>query len=204
MELNEIYSRIHSGKLYFCNDEDLMSQQLAYLDKVYDYNHLKPSQFKEKAEMLKEMFAQLGEGCYIETPFYANWGGKNVHFGSNIYANYNLVLVDDCEIYVEDHVMIGPNVVLCTATHPVEPNLRRKQAQYNLPVHIHKNVWIGANCVIMPGVTVGENTVIGAGSVVTRDIPANVVAVGSPCRVMREITERDNRYYYRDREIDIE
>lgn len=155
-------------------------------------------------ELLREMFAEIGEGCYIETPFYANWGGKNVHFGSHIYANYNLVLVDDCEIFVDDHVMIGPNVVLCTATHPVEPNLRRKQAQYNLPVHIHENAWIGANCVIMPGVSIGENTVIGAGSVVTRDIPSNVVAYGNPCRVMREITEKDNKYYYRDREIDIE
>ncbi|MEE0421137.1 MAG: sugar O-acetyltransferase [Lachnospiraceae bacterium] len=204
MEIDEIFSRIHSGKLYFCNDDDLMRQQIAYLDKVYDFNHLKPSQSREKMELLREMFAEIGEGCYIETPFYANWGGKNVHFGSHIYANYNLVLVDDCEIFVDDHVMIGPNVVLCTATHPVEPNLRRKQAQYNLPVHIHENAWIGANCVIMPGVSIGENTVIGAGSVVTRDIPSNVVAYGNPCRVMREITEKDNKYYYRDREIDIE
>ena len=156
MEIDEIFSRIHSGKLYFCNDDDLMRQQIAYLDKVYDFNHLKPSQSREKMELLREMFAEIGEGCYIETPFYANWGGKNVHFGSHIYANYNLVLVDDCEIFVDDHVMIGPNVVLCTATHPVEPNLRRKQAQYNLPVHIHENAWIGANCVIMPGCQLGR------------------------------------------------
>ncbi len=107
-------------------------------------------------ELLREMFAEIGEGCYIETPFLRQLGRQNVHFGSHIYANYNLVLVDDCEIFVDDHVMIGPNVVLCTATHPVEPNLRRKQAQYNLPVHIHENAWIGANCVIMPGVSIGR------------------------------------------------
>ena len=203
MEIDEIFSRIHSGKLYFCNDDDLMRQQIAYLDKVYDFNHLKPSQSREKWNCCGKCLQRLVRGVTSKL-LLRQLGRQNVHFGSHIYANYNLVLVDDCEIFVDDHVMIGPNVVLCTATHPVEPNLRRKQAQYNLPVHIHENAWIGANCVIMPGVSIGENTVIGAGSVVTRDIPSNVVAYGNPCRVMREITEKDNKYYYRDREIDIE
>lgn len=204
MDLNEILNRIHSQKLYYCDNEELMAQQFTYLDKVFAYNNLRPSQQKEKTELLREMFAHIGEGCYIETPFYANWGGKNAHFGKSVYANFNLVLVDDSEIYVDDNVMIGPNVVLCSGTHPIEPELRRKQAQYNLPVHIEKNVWIGANCVILPGVTVGENSVIGAGSVVSRDIPANVVAVGNPCRVLREIDENDRKYYNKNCVIDID
>ena len=150
------------------------------------------------------MFAELGENCYIEPPLQANWGGKFVHFGSNVYANFHLTLVDDTDIYVGDNVMIGPNVTISAGTHPVHPELRRKQAQYNLSITIGSNVWIGANSVILPGVRIGDNTVIGAGSVVTRDIPANVVAVGSPCRVLREIGEKDYRFYNRNRLIDIE
>ena len=152
----------------------------------------------------KEMFAEIGEGCYIETPFHANFGGKKVHFGKKVYANFNLTLVDDEAIYVGDCVKFGPNVVVCTAAHPILPALRRKEYQYNLPVHIASGVWIGAGAIILPGVSIGENSVIGAGSVVTRDIPPNVVAVGNPCRVMRSINENDKIYYYRDKKIDFE
>lgn len=113
-------------------------------------------------------------------------------------------MVDDAEIFVGDNVKFGPNVVIATGTHPIHPDLRRKQAQYNLPVHIGDNVWIGAGAVILPGVKIGYNSVIGAGSVVTKDIPSNVVAVGNPCRVLREINENDMRYYYKDMKIDIE
>lgn len=150
------------------------------------------------------MFAEIGEGCYIEAPLHANWGGKHVHFGNNIYVNYNLTLVDDTRIYIGDNVMIAPNVVLSTGTHPIHPELRRKTAQYNLPIHIKENVWLGAGVLVMPGVTIGENSVIGAGSVVTKDIPANVVAVGSPCRVLREINERDLKVFNKEELIDIE
>lgn len=204
MEINEILSRMANQKLYYCDNEELMSEQFKYLDMVYEYNHLKPSEQKEKKILLKKMFAQIGDNSYIETPFYANWGGKNVYFGDNVYSNFNLVLIDDTNIYVGNNVMIGPNVVLCSGTHPIEPELRRKQAQYNLSVKVEDNVWIGANCVVMPGVTIGENSVIGAGSVVTKDIPANVVAIGSPCKVVREISEKDKKYYYKNYKIDIE
>ena len=198
----ELTERMHSGKLYFCDDPALAAEQLVWLDKVYDYNALKPSQQEEKKRLLKEMFAEIGEGCYLETPFYANWGGRHVHLGDGVYANFNLTLVDDCEIFIGDHVMIGPNVVLATGTHPVNPRLRYQQAQYNLPIHIEENVWIGAGSVVLPGVTIGKNSVIGAGSVVTKDIPANVVAAGSPCRVLRQIGERDQQYYAKDLKID--
>lgn len=204
MEINEILSRMANQKLYYCDNEELMSEQFKYLDMVYEYNHMKPSEQKEKKILLKKMFAQIGDNSYIETPFYANWGGKNVYFGDNIYSNFNLVLIDDTNIYVGNNVMIGPNVVLCSGTHPIEPELRRKQAQYNLSVKVEDNVWIGANCVVMPGVTIGKNSVIGAGSIVTKDIPANVVAIGSPCKVVREISEKDKKYYYKNYKIDIE
>lgn len=203
MDINEIKERMYNKKLYFCADENLIQEQLVCLDKLHDYNNLKPSMQAEKSELLKDMLADIGENCYIETPFYSNWGGKNVHFGNNVYANFNLTLVDDCDIFVGNYVMIGPNVTLCSGTHPIEPNLRKKQAQYNLPIYIEDNVWLGANCIIMPGITIGENSVIGAGSIVTKNIPSNVIAVGSPCRILREIDDNDRKYYYKDYEIDI-
>ena len=152
--------------------------------------------------MLKEMFAEIGEDCYIEPPFHANWGGHHVHLGSNIYANAGLKLVDDTHIYIGDYTMLGPNVTIATAGHPIDPELRRRGLQYNLPVRIGRNCWLGAGVIVMPGVTIGDNTVIGAGSVVTKDIPTGVVAVGNPCRVLREVGEHDRIYYWRDKKID--
>ena len=190
--------------LYLPGDPDLAREQLQRLDKLFEYNALRPGEQEKKQQLLKEMFAEIGEGCYIETPFHANFGGKKVHFGKKVYANFNLTLVDDEAIYVGDCVKFGPNVVVCTAAHPILPALRRKEYQYNLPVHIASGVWIGAGAIILPGVSIGENSVIGAGSVVTRDIPPNVVAVGNPCRVMRSINENDKIYYYRDKKIDFE
>ena len=204
MEYSEMIERMKGGRLYYCSDERLQAEQMQRMDRVFAFNQLPPSHLEEKAALLREMFAEIGENCYLETPFFSNWGGKHVHFGNNVYANFNLTLVDDGDIYVGDSVMMGPNVVLATAGHPVEPGLRRKVAQFNLPIHIGANVWLGAGCIVLPGVTIGENSVIGAGSVVTKDIPANVVAVGNPCRVLRPIGPRDREYYYRDRPVDLE
>ena len=192
---------LHKGKLYFPEDEELMKQQLLCLEKLYDYNRTRPLEQEKRRKLLSEMFAQIGEGCYIEPPFHANWGGKHVHFGKGVYANFNLTLVDDTHIYVGDCTMFAPNVTVATAGHPILPSLREKACQFNMPVHIGKNCWIGAGALIMPGVSIGDNTVIGAGSVVTGDIPPNVVAVGNPCRVMREISEHDKEFYYKDRRI---
>ena len=191
-----------SGDLYLPDDEDIMAEQIKCLDRLYDFNMTRPTQLDKRAEMLKDMFAEIGENCYIEPPLHANWGGAHCHFGNCVYANFNLTLVDDSHIYVGDYTMIGPNVVIATAGHPILPELREKQYQYNMPIHIGRNCWIGAGALIMPGVTIGDNTVIGAGSVVTRDIPANVVAVGNPCRVLREIGEHDREFYFRDKRID--
>ena len=121
-----------------------------------------------------------------------------------VYANYGLTCVDDTHIYIGAYTMLGPNVTIATAGHPILPELREKGLQYNMPVHIGRNCWLGAGVIIMPGITIGDNTVIGAGSIVTKDIPSNVVAVGNPCRVMREVGERDRKYYFKDREINHE
>lgn len=195
--------KLHTGELYLPDDEAIMSEQLLKLDKLYDFNQTRPTELDKREKMLKEMFAQIGENCYIEPPFHANWGGAHVHFGSNVYANFGLTLVDDTHIYVGDCTMFGPNVVVATAGHPILPSLREKAYQYNEPVHIGKNCWLGAGVIVLPGVTIGDNTVVGAGSVVTKDLPANVVAVGNPCKVLREINERDKEYYFKDRKIEL-
>ena len=192
---------LHSGEIYYPNGEEIMAVQLPCLDRLYDFNATRPTELRRREALLKEMFAEIGEDCYIEPPLYSNWGGRHVHFGSGIYANFGLTLVDDTYIYVGDHSMFGPHVTIATAGHPVLPALREQGLQYNMPVHIGRNCWIGAGAVILPGVTVGDNTVIGAGSVVTKDIPANVVAAGNPCRVLRPIGERDRETYFRDRRI---
>ncbi len=194
--------RMKSGKIYFCADPELAKRQLACLDKLYDFNRTRPTEMELRSKLLKELLAETGENCYVEPPLHANWG-CNTHFGSNVYANFNLTLVDDTDIFVGDSVMFGPNVTVATAGHPVDPELRRKVAQFNIPVRIGNNVWIGANSVILPGITIGDDSVIGAGSVVTRDIPPGVVAVGNPCRVLRPIGERDREYYFKDRRIEL-
>lgn len=194
--------KMKSGEVYFCTDEALMKEQTACLEKLYDFNATRPSEGKKRAALLKELLAEAGENCYVEPPLHANWG-CHTHFGKNVYANFNLTLVDDTDIFVGDSVMFGPNVTVATAGHPIDPALRLKVGQFNIPVHIGNNVWIGANSVILPGITIGDNSVIGAGSIVTKDIPENVVAVGNPCRVLRPISERDKEYYYKDRKINI-
>ncbi|MCM1259457.1 MAG: sugar O-acetyltransferase [Prevotella sp.] len=198
-----IYQKMHNTELYLPTDNAIMQEQLHYLDLLHEYNQIKPSQLKQKEAMLKTMFAEIGKGCYIETPFYANFGGHHVHFGQKVYANFNLTLVDDTHIYVGDYTMFGPNVVIATAAHPILPQLREKGYQYNAPIHIGKNCWLGAGTIVLPGITIGDNTVIGAGSVVTKDIPSNVVAVGNPCKILRKIDDKDRQFYFKDRQIDL-
>lgn len=194
--------KMHSETLYQCSDPALLAEQTARLDRLYDFNHSRPSESAKREALLHEMFAEFGEGSYIEPPFHANWAGKHVHFGRNVYANFNLTVVDDTHVYVGDYTQFGPNVVLAVAGHPIDPALREQGYQYNLPIHIGRNCWIGAGALILPGVTIGDNTVIGAGSVVTRDIPSGVVAVGNPCRVLRTVGEHDRAFFFRDRPID--
>ena len=196
--------RMEQGSIYNPNVSELTDEQSIYMEKLWEFNQLRPSEQDKKQKYMKEVFAECGEDCFIELPFRANWGGKNLHFGNRVYANFNLTIVDDGEIFVGDKVMFGPNVTIATANHPIEPSLREDCMQYNKPVHIGENVWVGAGTVIVPGVTIGKNSVIGAGSVVVKDIPENVVAVGNPCRVLREIGEHDREFFYRNERIDWE
>lgn len=176
--------RMHTGALYLPGDDEIMDRQRLCLDRLYEFNHTRPSETDKRQALMKEMFAELGENCYIEPPFYSNFGGAHVHLGNHVYCNFAVTMVDDTHIYIGDNTMIAPNVTIATAGHPVLPELREYDYQYNMPVHIGRTCWIGA------------------GSVVTKDIPANVVAVGNPCRVLRPISDRDKKYYFRNHPID--
>jgi galactoside O-acetyltransferase len=197
----DIKEKLHNKSLYICSDENLLKEQFSYLEKLYDFNQTRPYELDKRISLLKEMFASIGDGCYIEPPLHSNFGCHHVHFGNGVYANYNLTLVDDTFIYVGDNTMFGPNVTIATAGHPINPELRKKGYQFNASVTIGKNCWLGAGVIVLPGVTIGDNSVIGAGSVVTKDIPANVVAVGNPCKVLREINNHDKEFYFKNLKI---
>ncbi|MCH4208220.1 MAG: sugar O-acetyltransferase [Solobacterium sp.] len=194
--------QIHSGDLYNPNDSDVTKEQDSCLELMYQFNQTHPTEYDKRGKLLKQMLCDVGEGCCILPPFTANWGGHFLHLGDHVYINFGLTLVDDTHIYIGDCTMLGPNVTITVAGHPVLPELRGEHPwQYNLPVHIGKNCWIGAGVVILPGVTIGDHSVIGAGSIVVKDIPADTVAVGNPCHVLRPISEHDEEYYFRDRKI---
>lgn len=197
-----IREQMHGCELYDPADEEILKEQMQCLEKLYDFNAARPSEGEKRTALLKEMFAEIGENCYIEPPLHANWGGHHVHFGKSIYANFNLTLVDDTHIYIGDYTMIGPNVTIATAGHPLLPELREKGYQYNASVRIGRNCWIGAGVIILPGITIGDNVVVGAGSVVTKELPDNVIAVGNPCKILREINEHDKKYFFKDKRID--
>lgn len=199
-----LLEKMKNGELYDCSfeaiPEELDKKLYECKELIHDFNMSRPSEVEYREQIIRKVFAEVGENCYIEPPFHANWG-CNMHVGKNFYSNFNLTVVDDADIYIGDSVMIAPNVVIATGTHPICPELREKVYQYNLPVRIGNRVWIGAGAIILPGVTIGDDSVIGAGSVVTKDIPSGVVAVGNPCRVLREINEHDYEYYYKGRKI---
>lgn len=171
--------------------------------KIHEYNSTCPGDDKKMKEMIKNILGKTGEEICIEQPFRCDYG-KNIEVGNNFFANYNCVILDVAKVTIGENVMFAPNVSIYTAGHPIHPESRNSGYEYGIPVTIGDNVWIGGNVVITPGVTIGNNVVIGAGSVVTKDIPDNVIAVGSPCRVLREITEDDRKYYYKDKEFDVD
>lgn len=199
--MSNMKEKMHTGELYLPGDEQIMQEQLQCLDRLYEFNNTRPTQMQKRTQLLKEMFAEIGDGCYIEPPFYSNFGGKHIHFGKNIYCNFGVTMVDDTHIYVGDNTMFAPHVTIATAAHPILPELREKACQYNMPVKIGKNCWLGANVIVLPSITIGDNVVVGAGSVVTKDLPDNVVAVGNPCKVLRSIGEKDKEYYFKDKKI---
>ncbi|BAK95307.1 galactoside O-acetyltransferase [Tetragenococcus halophilus subsp. halophilus] len=185
MDTNEIKRRMNSGEIYYENAE-IEEESLKYSMILHSFNQLEPEKSQKRREYLEKLFGEIGANTYIEQPLHANWG-KNTFLGDNVYANFNLTLVDDTRIEIHDDTMIGPNVTIITGTHPLDSSLRRNNAQYNLPVTIEENVWIGAGAIILPGTHIGKNSIIGAASLVTQNIPENVLAYGSPCKVIKEI-----------------
>ncbi len=169
------------------------AQRVRAKELAFDYNAARPSDYETKNRILSELLGSVGSDVFIEAPVHFSYG-CNTHIGHHFYANFNLTVVDDAEVHIGNYVMCAPNVTISVTGHPVYGEFRRKGAQFSLPVHIGNDVWIGANAVILPGVTIGSNVVIGVGSVVTRDIPDNCVAFGVPCRVAREITAEDARW----------
>ena len=196
-----IREKMKNGMLYTDMGEGLEGERKRCKELLYDYNLTRPSEEAKRKDLLKELLGHMGENIWIEPPLHMAYG-TNVHIGHDFYANFNLVIVDDVDVYIGDHVMIAPNVTITPTGHPIDPELRKLGTQFSIPVRIGNNVWIGSNAVILPGVTIGDNSVIGAGSVVTHDIPANVVGVGNPCRVLREINDHDKKYYYKNRTIE--
>ena len=196
--------RKNLGLIYDPMDEEIIQLQRGCMQKMDEFNATTSAQFELRQKLMKEMLGAIGENCYIEPPFHGNWGGKNLFFGNNVYANFNLTVVDDVEIIVGNNVLFAPNCTLTTANHPLDSTLRGKGYQYCKKIVIEDNVWLGSNVVVLPGVTIGANSVIGAGAVVTKNIPANSLAMGVPCRVVREITDEDKKFYDGGKRIDYE
>lgn len=182
------------------DDEENMALQAHAKTLIREFNSLPPEAMEERENLLQDIFGEVGKNVWIVPPLTAAVG-KYVSIGEGTYANMNLTLIDDWKITIGKNVLIGPNVTLCTTGHPVHPK-HRQDGMYSFPITIGDNVWIGGNVMVLPGVTIGENSVIGAGSVVTKDIPANVIAFGSPCKVYREINEHDEEYYFGNRRFD--
>lgn len=193
------FANFKNGKIYNPNDPKLHQAKAKNLMLNYEFNQTRPDENEKRAHLLKEMAAEVGEGTRVHAPIHSNWGCKFLHLGKDVYLNFGLSLVDDTDIYIDSHTLIGPNVTLITTNHLIAPEIRMKKGyQYSLPIHIKRNCWLGANVTVLPGVTIGENSVIGAGSVVTKDIPANVIAVGVPCKVLRKISKHDLKYYHKN------
>lgn len=183
--------------------DGLSEERLENKKKIYEFNRCEPEEMQRSQELLKQILGKTGENVWIEAPFHCDYG-YNIEVGENFFANYNLVILDVGKVKIGKNAQFAPNVAIYTAGHPVHPDSRNSGYEYGIDVTIGDNVWLGGNTVVMPGVHIGNNVVIGGGSVVTKDIPDDVIAVGNPCRVLRKITEDDRKYYFKDREFDVD
>ena len=183
--------------------DGLSEERLENKKRIFKYNNMDPGDIAGKDKLIKEILGKTGNTVCIESPFHCDYG-YNIEVGENFFANYNLVILDVGKVKIGDNAQIAPNVAIYTAGHPIHPDSRNSGYEYGIDITIGNNVWIGGNTCIMPGVTIGNNVVIGGGSVVTKDLPDNVIAVGNPCRIVREITEDDRDYYFKDRKFDVE
>ena len=195
--------RMLSGLPYKAWLDGLEEERERCKQKVYELNMLEPKDRDKIPDLLKELFGKTGENIWLEPPFHCDYGW-NIEIGENFFANYGLTILDVGKVTIGDNVLIAPNVSIYTAGHPIHPQSRNSGYEYGIPVTIGNNVWIGGNAVILPGVTIGDNVVIGAGSVVAKDIPSNMIAMGNPCKIIREITDEDRKFYYKNREFDVE
>lgn len=186
-----------AGHPYKSNDITLVRERELAKEIIFDFNNLKPKEKDKRHDLIIRLFGKALERFYIEPPFRCDYG-YNIEIGENFYANYNLVILDCAKVIFGDNVFIGPNVGIYTAGHPLHSDLRNQELEYALSIRIGDNVWLGGNVIINPGIKIGSNTVIGSGSIVTKNIPANVLAVGNPCKVLRQITDSDRNYYYKD------
>lgn len=182
---------MRSGAIYRV-DETLAAEQRRTRQLLHRFNHELESSAREP--LLRELLGSAGAQCYIEPPFFCDYG-SNIHVGQNFYANFDCIVLDQCPVVIGDHVMLGPRVSLLSAAHPIDPEVRATGLEYGRPITIGNNVWLGGSVTVLGGVTIGDNAVIGAGAVVTRDIPANCIAVGNPCRVLRQIDDADRDHW---------
>ena len=190
-----------SGKPYKAFGDELLAERQYAKEMIFDFNSLRPNQIDERNEILKRLLGKTKDKYFIEPPFRCDYG-YNIEIGENFYSNYNLIILDCAPVKIGDNVLIGPNVSIYTAGHPLHYEIRNQEYEYAFPMIIGDNVWIGGNVVINPGVSIGENSVIGSGSVVTKDIPNNVIAIGNPCKVLRVITDDDKHYYFKNLKIE--
>lgn len=195
------YRRDH-GMAYY-SDESIVAEQLVTKRLIREYNFLMPFDMEKGIECLNKAGIIHGKNVYFEPPFHCEYG-KHIKVGENFYANIGCIMLDVAQITIGKNVLFGPNVSIYTAGHPIHYESRISGYEYGVPVAIGDNVWIGGNCVILPGVKIGSNTVIGAGSIVTKEIPDNVLAAGNPCKVIREITTEDKAYYFKNKKFDDE
>ena len=195
--------RMNKGLPYKCWMDGLAQDRMENKKRISEYNAMRPECQSEIRDLLKKILGRTGERAFIEAPFHCDYG-YNIEVGENFFANYGFTVLDVGKVKIGDNVQIAPNVSIYTAGHPIHPDSRNSGYEYGLPVTIGNNVWIWGSSVILPNVTIGDNAVIGAGSVVVSDIPADTVAVGNPCRVIREIGEEDRKFYYKRYEFDVD
>lgn len=176
-----------AGLAYDASDPAIFREYMACKDKCFAFNNTLPSNIAERYTILKSIFARMGENVVIQSPFWCDFG-YNVEIGNNFFANHGCIMLDTAKIIFGDNIFIGPNCSFNAAIHPLDSGERSKWLETARPITVGNNVWFGASVTVLPGVTIGDNSVIGAGSLVTRDVPANTLAYGSPCRPVREIT----------------
>ncbi|NRY61920.1 sugar O-acetyltransferase [Clostridium beijerinckii] len=195
--------RMLAGLPYKGSLDGLREERMETKLKIYDYNLLRPNETEKMDELIRDILGKTDEKITVKQPFHCDYG-KNIQVGNNFFANYNCTILDTGRVIIGENVKVAPNVSIYTAGHPIHPLSRNSGYEYGIEVIIGDNVWLGGSVVINPGVKIGNNVVIGSGSVVTKDIPDNVIAAGNPCKVIREITEEDRKYYYKDKEFDVQ